>query len=88
MSAAAPDTSGRSLALCRLSVPLLLADARHLVFGGLQAYQGSAQYLRGWEERREVIAGAANKAGRTRDLLARHGIECPTVTEAGTFEFE
>jgi 3-hydroxy-D-aspartate aldolase len=23
-----------------------------------------------------------------RDLLARHGIECPPVTRAGTFEFE
>jgi 3-hydroxy-D-aspartate aldolase len=30
------------------------------------------------------------KAGRTRDLPARHGIDCPTVTRAGTgtFEFE
>ena len=30
------------------------------------------------------------QAGRTRDLLARHGIACPTVTGAGTgtFEFE
>src|SRR5205807_6118909 len=32
--------------------------------------------------------GAADKAGRTRDLLAHHGIACPTVTGAGTFEFE
>ena len=32
----------------------------------------------------------ADKTGRTRDLLAHHGIECPTVTGAGTgtFEFE
>ena len=31
-----------------------------------------------------------DKAGRTRGLLARHGIECPTITGAGTgsFEFE
>ena len=65
-------------------------DAPHLTFGGLQAYHGSAQHLRGWEERRQAIAGAADKAGRTRDLLARHGIECPTITGAGTgtFEFE
>jgi 3-hydroxy-D-aspartate aldolase len=35
-------------------------------------------------------AQATEKAGRTRDLLARHGVECPTVTGAGTgtFEFE
>src|SRR5713101_7977997 len=67
-----------------------IAEASHLAFGGLQAYHGSAQHLRGWEERRQAIAGAADKAGRTRDLLARHGIECPTVTGAGTgtFEFE
>jgi 3-hydroxy-D-aspartate aldolase len=38
----------------------------------------------------QAIAQAAEKAGRTRDLLAHHGIECPTVTGAGTstFEFE
>jgi hypothetical protein len=46
------------------------------------------RHLRGWEERRQAIAGAADKAGRTRELLARHGIDCPTVTGAGTFEFE
>ena len=36
-------------------------------------------------ERRQTIA---HKAGRTRDLLARHGIERPTVTGTGRFEFE
>jgi 3-hydroxy-D-aspartate aldolase len=48
------------------------------------------KHLRGWEERRQTIAGAAEKAGHTRDLLARHGIDCPTITGAGTgtFEFE
>jgi D-serine deaminase-like pyridoxal phosphate-dependent protein len=67
-----------------------ITQAPHLAFAGLQAYHGSAQHLRGWEERRQAIAQAADKAGRTRDLLARHGIECPTVTGAGTgtFEFE
>jgi 3-hydroxy-D-aspartate aldolase len=67
-----------------------IADAPHLTFGGLQAYHGSAQHLRGWEERRQAIAQAADRAGRTRDLLARSGIDCPTVTGAGTgtFEFE
>jgi 3-hydroxy-D-aspartate aldolase len=41
-------------------------------------------YLRGCEERRQAIA---DKAGRTRDLLARHRIGCQVVTGAGTFEF-
>ena len=42
------------------------------------------------EERRQAIAQAADKARHTRDLLARHGIACPTITGAGTstFEFE
>jgi len=45
------------------------------------------QYLRGWEERRQAIARDTDKAARTRNLSARNNIECPTVTEAGTFEF-
>jgi hypothetical protein len=52
----------------------------------LQAYHGSAQHLHGWDERRQAIAQAVDRAGRTRDLLARHGIARPTVT--GSFEFE
>ncbi len=67
-----------------------IADAQHLSFAGLQAYHGSAQHLRGWDERRQAIAQAAEKAGSTRDLLERNGIPCPVVTGAGTgsFEFE
>jgi hypothetical protein len=42
--------------------------------------------LRGWDERRQAIARAADKPGHTRDLAARNGIEC--ATGAGTFEFE
>ena len=65
-------------------------DAPHLSFAGLQAYHGSAQHLRAWDERRQAIAGAADKARMTRDLLARHGIPCGNITGAGTgtFEFE
>src|SRR5437868_11292658 len=69
-----------------LALARQITQAPHLAFGGLQAYHGSAQHLRGWEERCQAIGEAAEKAGRTRDLLARHGIECPAGT--GTFEFE
>jgi hypothetical protein len=43
-----------------------------------------------WDERRQAIAQAADKAGHTGDLLAPHGIAGPTITWAGTgsFEFE
>ena len=73
-----------------LDLARCVADKPHLSFAGLQAYHGSAQHLRGWEERRAAIAQAADKAGLTRDLLERHGIPCPVVTGAGTgsFEFE
>ena len=67
-----------------------VADKPHLKFAGLQAYHGSAQHLRGWQERRAAIAQATDKAGLTRDLLERRGISCPVVTGAGTgtYEFE
>jgi D-serine deaminase-like pyridoxal phosphate-dependent protein len=73
-----------------LALARRVADAPHLAFAGLQAYHGSAQHVRGWEERRQAIAQAAEKAGTTRDLLERDGIPCPVVTGAGTgsFEFE
>jgi len=50
----------------------------------------AGQHLHGWDERRQAIAQAADKAARTRDLLARRGIDCPDITGAGTgsFEFE
>jgi 3-hydroxy-D-aspartate aldolase len=73
-----------------LALARQVMDARHLSFAGLQAYHGSAQHLRTWEERQKAIAGAVEKAGATRDLLAKNGIECANITGAGTgtFEFE
>jgi 3-hydroxy-D-aspartate aldolase len=73
-----------------LALARQIMDAPHLSFAGLQAYHGSAQHLRSWEERQKAIAGAVEKATLTRDLLARSGIECTNITGAGTgtFEFE
>lgn len=64
--------------------------SRHLSFGGLQVYHGSAQHIRDHGERRAAIRQAADKAGSTRDLIRRRGIDCPTITGAGTgsFRFE
>src|SRR5215510_9283169 len=73
-----------------LALARQVMDAPHLSFAGLQAYHGSAQHLRTWEERQKAISGAVEKAGSTRDLLARNGIDCANITGAGTgtFEFE
>jgi 3-hydroxy-D-aspartate aldolase len=67
-----------------------IGETRRLRFAGLQAYHGSAQHLRGWDERQQAIAGAVDKARLTRDLLADVGIPCDNITGAGTgtFEFE
>jgi D-serine deaminase-like pyridoxal phosphate-dependent protein len=67
-----------------------IGDSSHLRFAGLQAYHGSAQHLRGWDERQKAIAGAIEKAAATRDLLHANGIACDNITGAGTgtFEFE
>jgi D-serine deaminase-like pyridoxal phosphate-dependent protein len=67
-----------------------VARSRHLEFGGLQAYHGSAQHVRDYAERRAAIQRAASMAHDTKELLRRNGIDCPTVTGAGTgsYRFE
>ncbi|MBW2148419.1 MAG: DSD1 family PLP-dependent enzyme [Deltaproteobacteria bacterium] len=61
-----------------------------LRFAGLQAYHGSAQHVRGYEERRTAIASAVEKVSQSLDLLKRHGLPCHIVTGAGTgtYHFE
>jgi D-serine deaminase-like pyridoxal phosphate-dependent protein len=62
----------------------------NLRFAGIHAYHGRAQHIRANGERRAVISGAADAVRATKELLARNGIACPTVTGAGsgTFMFE
>lgn len=51
---------------------------------GIQAYHGSAQHIRAYEERRLVIAQASEKAKFTQDLFQREGLACDVVSGAGT----
>ena len=62
----------------------------NLRFGGLQAYHGRAQHIRGMDERHGVIEIAAQHVFHTKKLLEKAGIACPIVTGAGsgTFMFE
>lgn len=64
-----------------------IAASRHLVFGGIQAYHGSAQHRRTVAERRAAIGSASEAAGRTVELLARHGLQCGIVGGGGTGTF-
>jgi len=67
-----------------------IAASPHLRFAGLQAYHGSAQHIRSFEERRKAIGIAGEAAVLSRDLIRKAGIEVPLITGAGTgtFQFE
>lgn len=53
-------------------------------FGGLQAYHGSAQHVRGHAERAAVAARAATAAAGFAEQLRAAGIPCERITGAGT----
>ena len=64
-----------------------IAGSRHLIFGGLQAYHGSAQHKRTTEERRALINSAVDASRRTVEQLRQQGLACPIVGGAGTGTF-
>jgi D-threonine aldolase len=70
-----------------LALARVIAGARNLRFAGLHAYHGSAQHLRGSEERRAAIVAAASLALSARRSLEEIGLRCETVTGAGTGTF-
>jgi 3-hydroxy-D-aspartate aldolase len=65
-----------------------VAASPHLIFGGLQAYHGSAQHKRTLEERRALIHAAVDATRRTVEQLRQQGLDCPIVGGAGTGSFE
>jgi 3-hydroxy-D-aspartate aldolase len=64
-----------------------IARSRHLIFGGLQAYHGSAQHRRTPAERRTLIDGAIDASRRTVEQLRQQAIDCPIVGGGGTGTF-
>jgi 3-hydroxy-D-aspartate aldolase len=65
-----------------------IAASKHLIFGGLQAYHGSAQHKRTPAERRSLIGGAVDASRRTVEQLRQQGLGCAIVGGAGTGTFE
>ena len=65
----------------------LIAGSKHLIFGGLQAYQGSAQHKRTLAERHAAIAVASDGARRTVEQLRQQGLSCPIIGGGGTGTF-
>jgi len=65
-----------------------IARSKHLIFGGLQAYHGSAQHKRTPEERLTLIGGAIDASRRTVEQLRQRGLDCAIVGGAGTGTFD
>ena len=65
-----------------------IAASKHLIFGGLQAYHGSAQHKRTIAERKVMIDFATEGSRRTVEQLRQQGLDCPIVGGAGTGTFE
>ncbi len=55
-----------------------------LTFSGLQAYQGAAQHVHDFEERKGKIEAAVKQVGDTVAMLKAEGLECDIVGGAGT----
>jgi D-serine deaminase-like pyridoxal phosphate-dependent protein len=64
-----------------------IAASPHLIFGGLQAYHGSAQHQRAPEQRAASISGAVEQTRRTVEQLRQQGLSCEIVGGAGTGTF-
>lgn len=61
-----------------------VAAAPGLVFAGIQAYQGSAQHIRSYEDRKARIEIAIEAARRSVEMLAAEGLSCAIVGGGGT----
>ncbi len=64
-----------------------IAASPHLIFGGLQAYDGAAQHIRLEEERAAHVQAAIDATRRTVELLTASGLSCAIVGGAGTGTF-
>lgn len=55
-----------------------------LRFAGLQAFNGAAQHIAAWTERREAALRSADVVARYLRCLETYGFDCPVVTGGGT----
>jgi 3-hydroxy-D-aspartate aldolase len=61
-----------------------IASSAGLKFAGLQAYQGAAQHMHDFEERKAKIDTAVAQVAETIELLKKAGLECDIVGGAGS----
>lgn len=65
-----------------------IAQHPQLTMRGLQAYHGGIQHLRGWNERRDGAARAADRTGSFIARLDAAGVKCEVVTGGGSGSVE
>jgi len=65
-----------------------IAAQPSLTMRGLQAYHGGIQHLRGWQERRDGAARAADRTGSFIARLEAAGVRCHVVTGGGSGSVE
>ena len=67
-----------------------IENAKHLNFAGLQAYQGRAQHVRSYEQRRQAAEAGIELTRETMEALSTVGLDCDIIGGAGTgtFQFE
>ena len=67
-----------------LEIAQKIESCSGLSFAGIQAYQGSAQHVRDYAERREKIDAATKMTADTLALLTENDLDCAIVAGAGT----
>ncbi len=82
------DVGGARCGVAPGEAALELTDAVHassnLRFRGIQAYQGRAQHIRAYADRRSAIETSSAGVARTLAALHRHGLGCEIVSGGGT----
>ena len=64
-----------------------IKEAEHLIFDGLQAYQGSIQHELEHEQRKAELDAVIGQVKSCLDSLAAAGLSCPVVSGGGTGSF-
>ncbi len=67
-----------------VTIECLVAASDGLKFSGLQAYQGAAQHVHEFEERKGKIDTAIKQVADTVEMLKAEGLECDIIGGAGT----
>lgn len=71
-----------------VEIALKISRAAGLKFAGLQSYQGKAQHVADYAERKAMIETAIADTARTIELLKSEGLECDIVAGAGTGTYQ